>query len=451
MEDRSVCLWLSMPLLSLGPFLALLYTICVWLTYAINGEIPWSSKGTAMSIRLSLLVVSVAIALGLCHQTTIDKQDNVNQSILNSNNTWSILVLAVATILLGGISVYCMVQTRQNDVVGISKVPFYGSQSLKGKLILITGANNGIGKETAHQLALMGATVVLLCRSVSRAESAVQELLQRSTTSNNISKQQFVIIPLDLGDFASIHAAVKIFKDRFPNQTVDVLINNAGLMMGNPTLSNDGLELMMQANHLGHFLLTKLLLDQKLLPVANNSGSPSRVINLTSSTYTMSHSRGGFDFQDMFCDKGIRPYTLFGQYSMTKLANILFTKQLSRKYETQSLQVFAVHPGIVRTNVTSNMNWYWRIPNDLFAIFVAMLQKTPAEGAYSTVFVAAAPEADLPPSGSYIVNCQAHPTLAIANSLEDAQQLWKVSEELVNNCNNKDKSLLNQQTKKGDH
>jgi NAD(P)-dependent dehydrogenase (short-subunit alcohol dehydrogenase family) len=417
-DSTTACLYVSLPLLAVGPLLALLYTFGVWMTYAINGEIAWCSRGKAMSVRLSLLVASVAIAMGLCRG--VDKE----------KGAWPFLmILAVAAMVLGGVSLYLMWQTRQDDVVGIDRAPFYGDDSLQGKLVLITGANNGIGKEKAHQLASMGATVVLLCRSISRAEAAVQDILARC--SSHISKEQLVVIPLDLGDFASIHAAVKLLQEKFPNQTVDVLINNAGLMMGTQTLSKDGLEMMMQANHLGHFLLTKLLLDQKLLLDKNDC----RVVNLTSSTYTMSQGRGGFDFDDMFCDQGKRPYTLFGQYSMTKLANILVSKELARQYK--QLRVFAVHPGIVRTNVTSNMNWYWRIPNDIFAVFVAMLQKTPAEGAYSTVFVAAAPEADLPASGSYIVNCRAHPTLDIANSIDDAQRLWKVSEALVDkrNCN----------------
>jgi retinol dehydrogenase 12 len=317
-----------------------------------------------------------------------------------------------------------MIQTRRNDVVGIDEVPFYGVDSLKGKLILVTGANNGIGRETTHQLACMGATVVLLCRSIARAEEAMNQILDRPPKS--ISKDQLVVIPLDLGDFASIQDGVKILKEKIPNRQVDVLINNAGLMMGYQATSKDGLEMMMQVNHLGHFLLTRLLLEQGLLGTFT---CPSRVINLTSSTYEMSNARGGFDFEDMLCDKGLRPYTLFGQYSMTKLANILFSKELVRRYE--NLKVFAIHPGIVRTNVTSNMQWFWRIPNEMFAIFVATMQKTPSEGAYSTVFLSAAPTLDLPPNGSYIVNCKQHPALPIAESTKDAERLWRISEHLV--------------------
>jgi NAD(P)-dependent dehydrogenase (short-subunit alcohol dehydrogenase family) len=411
------CLALSLVLVSLGPFLAFLYTFFTYLTYAINHETPWNSKGGALSLRLSLTAASVAIAMGICQAA-----DNNN----NVNDWWPYLVLGIAATISWASSGYYMLQTRRDDVVGIDKPPFYGVDYLKGKLFLVTGANNGIGKETTHQLAAMGATVVLLCRSVARAHQAANEILQRDP--DLISKEQLVVIPLDLGDFASVHKAVDLVEKQFANTTVDVLINNAGLMMGTQTKSKDGLDLMMQANHLGHFLLTRLLLQKNMLR-CNSSKNPSRVINLTSSTYEMTTPRGGFDFDDIMCDKGMRPYTLFGQYSQTKLANILFSKELTRRYK--NLLVYAVHPGIVRTNVTSNMQWFWRIPNEIFGVFVAMMQKTPAEGAYSTIFVSTAPKLELPSNGTYILNCKAYPTLCIADSEVDAQRLWLVSDELV--------------------
>jgi NAD(P)-dependent dehydrogenase (short-subunit alcohol dehydrogenase family) len=145
----------------------------------------------------------------------------------------------------------------------------------------------------------------------------------------------------------------------------------------------------------------------------------------------------GFDFDDLFCDHK-RAYTLFGQYSMTKLANVLNSMEQSRRWPPQQQQqqqqnvlVFAVHPGIVRTNVTSNMNWYWRYPDAMFAWFVASMQKTPAEGAYNSVYCAAAPMEELPPSGSYMMNGQAHSIHKSADSIDDAKRLWEVSERLV--------------------
>ncbi|KAL3915501.1 MAG: hypothetical protein SGARI_008170, partial [Bacillariaceae sp.] len=301
-SPSTTCLALSTVLLSLAPLLAFLYTFFTYLTYAINHETPWNSKGRALSVRLSLTVAGVAIAMGLCQAVDNDDDNDKKQ-----NGWWPYLVLGIATIVSITASIYLMLQTRRDDVVGIAKAPFYGVDSLKGKLYLVTGANNGIGKETTHQLAVMGATVVLLCRSVSRAEQAVEDILKRNPDLM-ISKEQLVVVPLDLGDFGSIHKAVELLQQKFPKKTVDVLINNAGLMMGTQTKSKDGLDLMMQANHLGHFLLTRLLMEKKMLR-CDDEKNPSRVINLTSSTYEMTNARGGFDFDDIMCDKGIRPYT----------------------------------------------------------------------------------------------------------------------------------------------
>ena len=214
----------------------------------------------------------------------------------------------------------------------------------------------------------------------------------------------------------------------------------------------------MQANHLGHFLLMKMMLDGNMLKTTASSSDqndePSRVCILTSSTYEFSASTSGFDFEDPFCSNGQRPYTLFGQYSMTKLANLLTAKELARRYnnnddddndgdddENSALAVFAVHPGIVRTNVTSNMNWYYRLPNKVFGWIVVSLSKTAEQGAYSTVHVTSAPLRELQPSGvwkkgSYLVNCKeqpAHEYVAGQSGVEDAKRLWNWSEQLVSN------------------
>jgi hypothetical protein len=118
-----------------------------------------------------------------------------------------------------------------------------------------------------------------------------------------------------------------------------------------------------------------------------------------------------------------------GQYSQTKLANVLYSKELARRYLT--LSVYAVHPGIVRTNVTSNMVWYLRIPNNLFSWYIASIQKTSTQGAYSSVFCAAAPMDRLPTSGSVIHNCKLQATTDVAESRSDAKRLWQVSEQLT--------------------
>jgi retinol dehydrogenase-13 len=206
-------------------------------------------------------------------------------------------------------------------------------------------------------------------------------------------------LALDLSDFESVRKAVRTFQDM--NLSLHVLINNAGIMMGTKATSKDGHELMMQANHLGHFLLTLLLLPK----LQETKGG--RVLTVTSCTYAL--ARQGFDFDDMFCDT-TRPYALFGQYAQTKLANILFCKELASRYP--NLVSLCIHPGIVRTDVVRNMPWWMRHGDAAFGFILSLLEKTPAQGAYTTVWSAVTK--DLPPNGSYLVNSEAVPVKPIA-------------------------------------
>lgn len=389
--------WLTHVLLIIGPSLSWFYAVNVWVMYSMAHECTWGSKLPQIAGRTSVVAALIAISVGLCRRS-------------DPTSLAAVLPLALASVT---VSVLLCRWTRTCDVVGVSKPPYYGPLHLKGKSILITGANSGIGKETCSQLATMGATLYLACRSSTRAQQAVQDILKHHP---NIEASQLRVVVMDLGDLQSIRSAVEGPLKEVP--VVDVLINNAGLMMGTKTLSKDGMELMMQANHFGHYLLTRLLAPK--LP------TDARIINVTSSTYHLSHD--GFDFDDIMCSK-TRKYTLFGQYAQTKLANILFSKELAKRHA--QWKVYAVHPGLVRTNVTSNMPWLMQTLNAIFAWFVASMQKTPPQGAYSNVFCAAAPLAELPCSGSYIVNCEMQAVTKAADSANDAERLWTVSEEMV--------------------
>lgn len=219
--------------------------------------------------------------------------------------------------------------------------------------------------------------------------------------------------------------------------------------MDTQSTTKDGLETMMQANHLGHFLLMKTMFEKHMLKTEGNdtttrSNEPSRVCILTSTTYKFTASTTGFDFVDPYCSNGQRQYTLFGQYSMSKLANLLHSRDLARRYNDNpathgsesALAVFAVHPGVVRTNVISNMAWYHRWGDRVFAWIIAAISKTPEEGAYSTVYTVAAPLDQLPfwKKGSYVVNCQQYPTdpyVDAPNGKVDAMRLWEWSEEQI--------------------
>ncbi|VEU44416.1 unnamed protein product [Pseudo-nitzschia multistriata] len=450
---------------SLLPLVALFYAAIVWSSYAFYREIPWSHGPSlrAMGKRWLLVVASWLVAIGVgaacgaCESNTNSgNTDNIDIDRGDPGGclAWAALACAAG---LAVVAFRWILDTRRSAVVGVDAPP--GPFGLEGRFFVVTGANNGIGRETTRLLAAQGATVAMLCRNPVRAKNAAREILEeQSVASANdsggrtplVRKDQLVFVPIDLTDFSSVHRAVGAIRQHLDLRSspqkrarVDALVCNAGLMMGTQSKTKDGLETMMQANHLGHFLLTKLMLESGMLETTveeGGTGEPSRVCLLTSSTYEFAASAGGFDFEDPYCSKGKRAYTLFGQYSMTKLANLLTARELARRYNdknhNRALAVFAVHPGIVRTNVTSNMNWYYRLGNTAFGWIVASLSKTPEEGAYSTVEVVGAPLSELGDywsRGSFVVNCRestnTHGYVRGPAGERDAGRLWEWSEE----------------------
>ena len=285
-------------------------------------------------------------------------------------------------------------ETHEDQVQG-PKPTFGGENSLEGKVYLITGANAGIGKETAIQLWEQGATIILACRSKKRVEEAGFDVSSPNS--------RYLFLPCDLSSLSSVRKAVHLLKDSLKISKLHGLINNAGVMLGTQSFTQEGqFDTMMACNHIGHFLLTQLL-----LPTFLSHKEDPRIIILTSCTYSLATK--GMNWDDLFCNKNIVKYTLFGQYAQTKLANILFGQELARRYS--SMRVSLVHPGLVRTNVTSNMPWYLRYPNTAFSFILMVLQKTPPAGAYTSVYCATSP--DIPSNGEalYYVNSQPQPIL----------------------------------------
>jgi retinol dehydrogenase 12 len=243
------------------------------------------------------------------------------------------------------------------------------AQDLAGKTFLITGANTGIGKITARELARRGAHVILACRSAARTEPVVAEL-KRETGNDQIEW-----IPLDLGDLASVRRCAEQLLAR--DLPLHGLINNAGFaagLRGARGVTKDGFEPTFGTNHLGHYLLTRLLLDRlKATPAA-------RIVNVSSSSH--------YQARTIDWNKLRAPTKSLGglaEYAVSKLANVLFTKELARRLEGTGVTTYAVHPGTVATDV-------WRgVPAPLrWAIKKFML--TPEQGAHSTIHCATAPE-----------------------------------------------------------
>jgi NAD(P)-dependent dehydrogenase (short-subunit alcohol dehydrogenase family) len=388
----SDCVWaFVLPLV--GPLLAFLYDVAVLIFLASFGEITWGSKISSLLLRLALLAASIAVGVGLCEGEA---------PLLSAT-------LSVSAVLLI-LSIYLIIRTRRDDISG----PVPHLPSMKGKVAIVTGANTGIGKETARLLAQQGATVVLACRNENKALQAMEDIEQAIWRSEQVRlpRDQLRFLPLDLSDLASVRRAAAQFQET--NLPLDVLINNAGLMTAKRTITKDGHELCFQANHLGHYLLTRLLLPKL-------QETQGRILNLSSITYTYAEY---FDFDDIRCEN--RKYTLFGQYAQSKLCNVLFTKELARRYPT--IQSFAVNPGIVRTDVTRNMPVVLRVGNFTCGVVVSWFQKTPQQGAYTSVWAACC---EVGPNGSFLANSRVAETNDYAKNEDDAKILWKVSADLV--------------------
>lgn len=285
--------------------------------------------------------------------------------------------------------------------------------NLDGKVYIITGANTGIGFETAKELVRMGATVIMACRDTNRANKARDDIIALT----KCAPSKVLVIKLDLCGFDSVKKFVKEFRSK--GLPLHGLINNAGLMMNERSLTQDGFEMVFTANHLSHFMLTNLL-----LPDLEKVGG--RIVVLTSSLHKNCKK---FNLDDVMSEKS---YEMFATYSQSKLANILFIRELHRQLtlKNSKVTVNAVHPGLVRTEVTRHMSTFMQTGNALAAPFMWTVQKTPKQGASCSVHVATSPLLE-GKSGGYYFNSRNSPVGKAALDDEAARELWKISEKLT--------------------
>jgi len=286
-----------------------------------------------------------------------------------------------------------------------------------GRLALITGANSGLGLETARALAAKGAGVILACRSLARAEQARQQLLPGAGGPIDL-------LELDLADLASVREAARQLQDRFGR--LDLLINNAGVMGLPRSLTRDGFERQFGINHLGHFALT-----QAVLPLLR--GQPdARVVTVTSGAQYF----GRISFDDL---QGERRYDRWQAYGQSKLANVMFALELQQRLDAEAAGVtsLAAHPGVARTNlqpasVAASGSWAEALAYRL----MAPLFQSAAQGALPQLHAATAVGAR--PAGHYgpdqLGGMRGFPTeVRVAPAALDAEQrrrLWQMSEEL---------------------
>ncbi len=285
------------------------------------------------------------------------------------------------------------------------------TEELTGKVAVITGGNSGIGKQTAVELAAMGARVVIAARNSQKANAAVKEVQERTRAGDRVTT-----MPIDLASFASVREFAKAYADS--HERLDILINNAGLVLRKRTVTEDGHETQFQVNHLGHFLLTNLLRDQLV------AGAPARVVNVASGAHKT--ARKGLDFDDL--DWARRRYRGFAVYSATKLANIYFTRELAKRWNDGTVTANAVHPGFVASNFAKEGD-AGRLGNIVMPLS-RPFSVSVEQGARTSVYVASSPDVD-GITGQYFIKGRVNAPSAVALDEAAAEQLWTISEEMV--------------------
>jgi retinol dehydrogenase-12 len=287
-------------------------------------------------------------------------------------------------------------------------VPDSPGASLEGARVLITGGNAGIGLETARGVARLGARVAITSRDPARGAAAAARIRAA------VPDADLDVLALDLADFGSIRACAAEVGRRYDR--LDVLINNAGLVQAQHTITRDGFETTFGVNHVGHFLLTGLLVDQL------RASAPARIVVVSSHAH---RGANRMDFEDLNSERSYRP---LGVYSRSKLANLLFTRELARRLTGQGVTVNALHPGFVASRLGRDGDG--GVAGAVVMVAARPFAISPRRGARTSIYLASSPEvADV--TGGYFSRCR--PARPSSAALDDAaaQQLWTMTEELV--------------------
>jgi retinol dehydrogenase 12 len=278
---------------------------------------------------------------------------------------------------------------------------------VKDKVCVITGGTDGIGKAAAYGLAVQGAKLLVHGRDPDKGARAVAELKAHS------GSPEIEFLQADFSSLADVRRLAAAVMERTPR--VDVLVNNAGGIFVKRTLSKDGYEMTFAVNHLAPFLLTHLLVDTL------KSGGQSRIVTTASNA----HLRAKIPFDDL---QATRKYSPMGAYGISKLANILFTRALSKRLQGTAVTATCLHPGFVRTNFGRD--------NDISPLFklifglASRFARSPEKGAETVIYLASSPQVQ-GASGGYYFDCKLTPPASAAQDDSAAERLWQVSERLV--------------------
>lgn len=279
------------------------------------------------------------------------------------------------------------------------------NDSMSGKTCIVTGANAGIGRAITVGLSQMGATVVMVCRDQNRGEAALAEIKEESENDT---------LSLFIADLSS-QKSIRQFAERFKAEytALHVLINNAGVIPPQRTLTEDDLETQFAVNYLAGFLLTDLLLDTL------KTSAPSRIINITSN----SHKSATINFDDLQSTQSYDPQQVYPQ---TKLCNVLFTYELARRIQDTQVTVNCLHPGVVATKLLNDYHG----ASGVQSFMKKLLYGTPERGARTPLYLASSPDLkDV--SGKYFENRKMVASSRNSYDLAIAEKLWQVSKNMT--------------------
>ncbi len=287
---------------------------------------------------------------------------------------------------------------------------------MQGKICLVTGATNGIGEVTAHELAKMGATVVIVGRNPQKTAQVVADIKAKSGNPNIDS------IVADLSYGADVINVANTFKSRYTQ--LHVLVNNAGALILTRETSKDGLEMTFALNHMSYFTLTNALLD--LLIASGTPTQKARIVNVSS----VLHDRSPLDFNDL---QTINPFNGYKAYCRSKLMNVMFTNELNKRLQAQiaPVTVNALHPGVIKSGFAKNNTK--GILGIVMPIFLPLYfwRLTPEQGAKTQIYLASSPEVE-GVSGKYFDKSKAIASSPASLVEADWVQLWAMSEQIDN-------------------
>ncbi len=286
----------------------------------------------------------------------------------------------------------------------------HSKAQLKGKTVIITGCNTGIGKETVRDMSKRGARVVMACRNLELANQAANEIQEET-------RGDIRVVQLDLASLKSVRQCAKDILEE--EDRIDILINNAGVMTCPLMKTEEGFEMQMGTNHLGHFLFTNLLLEK-----IKSGNRPARIVNVSS----LAHTGGNIDLDDLHFRN--KPYNRVMAYCHSKLANVLFTRELAKRLKGTKITTYALHPGSVKTELARHVEVYLGPLKHVLWLIVGFFCKTPKQGAQTNIYCAV-DEACANETGLYYADCAVKTPCKAALDDDMAEKLWGLSEKEV--------------------